>query len=87
MRCVYGASGASIGYDYHHDAAAHVIALEIMGDAVVDLHVMLPRGTEGRKVTCNGRTIAANAGKIRESSYVNAPCKVRGRAEVRIHYA
>ena len=87
VRCVYGASGASVGYDYHHDAAAHVITLEITGDAAVDLHVMLPAGTEGRKVTCNGRTITANAGMIRESSYVNTTCTVRGHAEVRIHYA
>lgn len=87
VECAYGASGAAVGYEYHHDAAAKTIALRIEGETTADLHVLLPSGTRVRRMTCNGRAMRAATSTVGSSAYADATCRVKGRAEITITYA
>lgn len=86
VTAVYGASGASLGYTYHHTAEANAITLELEGDAMLNLHVLLPAGRRVRRVRCQGRTIRSTTSTIRGSSYADAVCRLKDKAIIVIEY-
>jgi len=83
---VYGPSGASIEYHYAHDAGRRKIVLEIRGNALVDLHLLLPTGTRCSRVDAGGKTCSHRNRTVHRSSYVDAHVAVRGKATVTAQY-
>ncbi len=86
VTCAYGASGASLCYDFRHDPAAQTITLEVGGHATANLHVLLPAGTRMQRVTCQGRRVKAVTSMVEKSPYADAACRIHGRATIIIQY-
>jgi hypothetical protein len=86
VMAAYGASGASFGYRYRHDASRSAISIEILGNAKVRLHLLLPAGTRGTGVRVNGRRVPARRVRVEQSSYVDLHAKVRGGAHIEVSY-
>jgi hypothetical protein len=85
--CVaYGPSGAACRYAYRHDPARAEITLEVRGQGQVDLHLMLPPGTRCSRLEVGGRKVVARNTRVRQSSYVDAQLRLRGKTKVRARY-
>ncbi len=87
VQCVYGASGASFGYSYRHDAGQHTISLELQGTADVALHVLLPAGTRAARVRVNGRSVPCSTRLVEKSPYADASLRVRRSASIEVRYS
>ncbi len=86
VECVYGASGASFGYDFRHDGRKGKIDLKLRGKAEVDLHVLLPKGCRASRVQVNGRTVRHKNVKVEQSKYVDAKLRINKPAIISITY-
>ena len=86
VRCMYGASGASIQYSYSHHRVKKEIELEVHGGGRVDLHVLLPRDTEAVEVRVNGKKVKYANAMVENSPYVDASFFLRKRAVVEMKY-
>lgn len=86
VECAYGASGASVGYSYHHDAAAKTIEIDLSGKGVVDLHLLLPAGRKGKSLTVNGKKIAHKNVRIEESPYVDGTFSLKKKSQIVVKY-
>lgn len=82
----YGASGASFGYTYRHDAARSSIVIEMEGNADVRLHLLLPPGTRASSVRVNRRSTGVRTVAVEQSSYADARVKLRGAARIDVTY-
>jgi len=87
VQCVYGASGASFGYSYRHDAARHTITLELQNAADVTLHVLLPAGTRAVDMRVNGRAVPCSTRLVEKSAYADASLRVRRNASIEVRYS
>ena len=87
VQCVYGASGASFGYSYRHDAGQHTIALELQGNADVALHVLLPTGTHAERLRVNGRAVPCTTRLVENSPYADASVRVRKDSAIEVRYS
>jgi len=82
----YAASGASFAYTYVHRPEHRTIALEIRGDATVNLHLQLPARTRPAALRVDGRGVRVRAGRIEQSSYADSAFPVRGSCNVIVEY-
>ncbi len=87
VTCAYGASGASIAYEYAHDAARRSLSIAVHGRCTLRLHALLPAGTRAKRVRVNGRTVPSKTAIIETSSYADASCRVNGKALIEILYS
>ncbi|HLP15359.1 MAG TPA: hypothetical protein VK470_03810 [Bacteroidota bacterium] len=81
----YGASGASIEYEFLYDEPKRTIALEISGKADVALHLLLPDGMKAKKMIVNGKPFAFTNTKVEQSAYADAAFAVKNTATVVVH--
>jgi hypothetical protein len=86
VSAMYGASGASLSYVYAHNPGRRTIDLKITGEALVNLHVLLPSGTRRARVSINGRTQPSRLGLVEQSPYVDCRVRMRKPLTVSIHY-
>ncbi len=86
VKCTYGASGASIGYSYHHDAAAKTIVIDLAGSGVVDLHLLLPGGTKGKSLTVNGKKITHKNVFVERSPYIDGTFPLKKKTQIVVRY-
>ena len=86
VSCVYGPSGASIGYTFSHNPSAKTIELEIKGSADVDLHLLLPAGSKAESVSFNGKKSKSARRMIESSPYVDSSFRLKKKAHVIVKY-
>lgn len=86
VRVSYEASGAHFGYDYTHDTDASSIRLRFASQADVDLHLLLPTGTEPIELTWGGESRAVASSRVEESVYADAQGRVSEGTEVEVRY-
>jgi hypothetical protein len=82
----YGPSGASVRYNFEHDAPARRIGMEIQGRAEVHLHLLLPKDSKPISVRINSRQVRCKLAMVEESPYVDADFRLSGKASVAIEY-
>jgi len=82
----YDASGAGFGYAYTHDVDASSIRIQFSSDAEVDLHVLLPAGTQLDRMVWAGEMAASASSVIQESVYADARGHVAEGTEVEVRY-
>ena len=83
----YGASRAAFEYTFTHNAGKKLIECEVKGNASVDLHLLLPKGTKASSVRINQRKVKHKNVRVEESSYADASFALNKRASVQVHYA
>jgi hypothetical protein len=86
VNAVYAASGAGIGYRFEHDAASKTIRLDFEGEARIDLHLLLPRGTRARSAVRDGRTIQFRNTFVEASPYMDAKFRLDGVSSIEVRY-
>ena len=82
----YGASHASFEYTFTHDAGKKFIECELKGNANVDLHLLLPKGTKAIGVRVNGRKVKHKNVRVEESPYVDANFVLKKKVKVQVRY-
>lgn len=82
----YGASQAAFGYTYTHDVGKKLIECEMKGNASVDLHLLLPKGTKASSIKVNGKKVKHKNIHVEQSPYVNASFLVRNKARFQMSY-
>jgi len=83
----YDASGATFGYVFNHTPEGREITIDISAESsLVDLHVLLPKGTHPHAVEIDGEAVSFTHSSIRQSSYVDASLMVQDSATIRITY-
>ena len=86
VQCVYGASGASVGYTYHHNPSSRTMELELRGTSGVRLHLLLPAGSKGASVRVNGKKTAFSNVRVEASPYVDASILLKKKTVVEVVY-
>jgi len=87
VHCAYGASRAFFEYSYAHNPDARTIQLELQGNAAVDLHLLLPRGTKATKVRVNGKAVKHKNVRIEKSAYVDTRFAIKKKSDLLVEYA
>jgi hypothetical protein len=82
----YGASGAAFEYTYAHHESKRIIELELIGNALTHLHLLLPAGAKAAGVAVNGKKIRFTNNKVEKSPYVDADIELKKKAIVAIDY-
>lgn len=83
----YEASGASLGYEFRHDAGTQTITLNIEAEnSLVDLHVLLPAGKKVNEIRYDGEVIATETSFVKASAYADASVMVQDSADITITY-
>jgi hypothetical protein len=86
VTAAYGASGAFISYSYLHDPRRHTIEIEITGNAVINLHLLLPLNTRKARVRVDGRAQPSRVVFVESSPYVDCRMHVKRPLCVSINY-
>ena len=86
VQCVYGASGASFAYTFHHHPSVRTVELELKGNAAVQLHLLLPSGTTAASVQLNGKKTKFSISRVGPSPYVDVPAVLKKKAVVKVEY-
>ena len=86
VRCMYGATGASIEYAYSHNPSSQSMEIDVKGNADVDLHLLLPRGTKAVSVSLNGKKNRFFTRKVESSPYVDTSFRMKKHCSIEIHY-
>lgn len=68
----YAASDTRVGYEYHCSDDRVTLAIDARA-AIVDLHLLLPRGRHATAVQVNGLSAAFDTAMVEASSYVDVP--------------
>ncbi len=82
----YGASHTGFEYTFMHDAGKKLIQCEVKGHAFVNLHLLLPKGTEASSVRVNGRKVKHKNVRVEESPYADASFALKKKATVQVSY-
>ncbi|NND70268.1 MAG: hypothetical protein HKN43_01685 [Rhodothermales bacterium] len=83
----YPASGASFGYQYHHDSEAKQLKFEVASTADIEAHILLPGGTHAESVRHDGREIDFEQRLTGKSGYAIFNIAVEAGSEIRVSYA
>ena len=84
----YEASGASISYDFRHEAAASSIAIDLTGkNADVELHLLLPDGSVAAEVLVDGAPVGFKNRTVESSPYVDVEVRLEHSTSVEVRYA
>jgi hypothetical protein len=87
MCVTYGPSGSFFEYSFTHDRDSRQVELSLSGNAVVDLHLLLPNDTRAKSVSINGRKTKHKNSRVEQSSYVDARVPLRKKASVHVVYS
>ncbi|MBL0174466.1 MAG: hypothetical protein IPP94_04220 [Ignavibacteria bacterium] len=82
----YGPSGASVGYDYLHDAEARTITLLLRGSTEASLHVLLPPGAKRARAFAGTKELPVRISASGASRYADCALRVRGTRSVTVTY-
>ncbi len=79
----YGASGASLRYDYQRRQDRISLDVHAAG-ADVDWHILLPPGHRAVRARCDGRETTVENVRVESSPYADGACRVRGCVRIEI---
>jgi hypothetical protein len=80
----YGASGASIGYDWKRREGGCDLIIRAR-HARVNLHLLLPEGKKAAQVLVANKPISFRHSAVESSNYVDAEMEVNGKLELRVY--
>jgi hypothetical protein len=85
-QCVYGASGASFAYTFHHNPSAQTIELQMKGNAEVQLHLLIPPGKTASSARVNGKKTKFFSSRVGSSSYVDLAAALKRKTAIEVTY-